>query len=62
MARYYPVMKGQDENITLTQIVGHLGEDWGSGAYLAGYNFGYDFAIAMTTNSIMGMNCSIKGE
>jgi len=32
----------------LNAIIGHPGMDWGSGAPLAGYHYGYDYAIALT--------------
>ena len=28
----YPVKEGEDDNITLREVVGHYGNDWGSAA------------------------------
>ena len=52
---YYEGMTNQ------TAIVGHGGQDWGSGSQLAGYNFALDFGIVVSQGSATGMNCSIGG-
>ena len=48
--------------MTLRQLIGHGGEDWGSSAEYCGYNFGYDFSFAVTQGSVRGMNCSLQGR
>ena len=58
----FRIMKGQKENVTLTQLIGHAGEDWGSTAEYCGYNFGYDFSFAVTQGSYLGMNCTLQGK
>ena len=45
----------------MTSIVGHGGQDWGSGSQLAGYHFALDFGITVSQGSATGMNCSIGG-
>ena len=38
--------------------IGHAGQDYASGCPLCGFNVKYKFGVAVTTNSISGMNCS----
>jgi hypothetical protein len=40
-------------------LIGHGGEDYGSGAGMVGYNVAYDFSIVMAQTSSYGMNCSL---
>ena len=39
-------------------LVGHGGEDWGSGGSLVGYNPHHGFGFAVAMGSMTGMNCS----
>ena len=41
-----------------TAAIGHPGEDWGSNSKYNGYNPKYNFSIAITMNSVIGMNCT----
>jgi len=50
----YPSVHGGYE-----AFVGHGGEDWGSGASVAGVHSQLGYGIAVTTNSNYGMNCSL---
>lgn len=43
------------------EVLGHLGEDWGSSAQFTGYNFHHKLGLAFTMGSVMGMNCDLKG-
>ena len=45
----------------LTDLIGHGGEDYGSGG-TAGYNFEWEFSFATTTGNSAGMNCSLKDD
>ena len=56
----YPAKPGEDQDEKLRRLVGHAGEDWGSTAEWVGYNQAYDFSFAVTMNSFMGLNCSMK--
>ena len=38
--------------------IGHAGQDYASSCPLCGYNVKYKFGVAVTTNSLNGMNCS----
>ena len=40
------------------RVMGHPGEDWGSGCSPCGYNQKYDFGICIAYTSVVGMNCS----
>ena len=40
------------------KVLGHPGEDWGSGCSPCGYNAKYGFGICLAYNSVIGMNCS----
>ena len=42
--------------------VGHAGADYGSLGYLSGYNWHYDFGIAMYSGSAQNMNCSMPAN
>ena len=44
-----------------TLLIGHGGQDWASGAQVAGYNAYLDFGLVVSIGSQMGMNCSISG-
>ena len=40
------------------KVLGHPGEDWGSGCSPCGFNAKYGFGICLAYNSVIGMNCS----
>lgn len=40
------------------RVIGHPGEDWGSGCSPCGYNKRYGFGICIAYTSVIGMNCS----
>jgi len=42
-------------------VIGHGGEDWGSGGF-GGYIAHYDFSFSIMWTAGFGMNCSKKGE
>jgi CubicO group peptidase (beta-lactamase class C family) len=44
------------------RVVGHPGEDWGSGVSPCGYNKAYKFGICVGYNSLTGMNCSMDSR
>ena len=64
----YPVANGSMNpnhvypNYPSNEIIGHLGEDWGSGAQLVGYNFPLKFSMVSAMNTAGGQNCSLKGD
>ena len=43
-----------------TEIIGHAGQDYGSGAPLHYYNRALDLTITLALNSQFGMNCSLN--
>ena len=49
-------------NFPENELIGHAGEDWGSGAQLVGYNFAHKFSIMTSIDSNMGLNCSLKNN
>jgi CubicO group peptidase (beta-lactamase class C family) len=46
-------------NYSIAGLIGHGGEDWGSGSPQPGYNPVLDFGVAVGLGSSAGMNCSI---
>mmetsp|Transcript_773 Transcript_773/g.1470 ORF Transcript_773/g.1470 Transcript_773/m.1470 type:complete len:477 (+) Transcript_773:38-1468(+) len=40
------------------RVIGHPGEDWGSGCSPCGYNPTYGFGICVAYTSVIGMNCT----
>ena len=44
------------------EILGHAGQDWGSGAPFVGYNFHAKVGVAYTQATAYGTNCSLKGD
>ena len=41
-------------------LVGHPGEDWGSGTTVCGFSPVYNFSMCLASNAQMGMNCSFQ--
>ena len=60
MPLVFPAKPGEPQDVKLRRIVGHAGEDWGSTAEIVGYNQAYNFSFAVTMNSFIGLNCSLK--
>ena len=58
----FGVLPGEDEDFNLRVCFGHPGEDWGSNAKYACHAPHYNFSIAVTMTSNMGMNCSTPGH
>ena len=48
MPMHFDTFKEYDQNITLRQLIGHGGVDWGSTAEYCGYHDAYDFSFAVT--------------
>merc|ERR1711953_516137 len=44
------------------RVIGHPGEDWGSGCSPCGYNKAFNFGICVGYNSLVGMNCSFGSD
>ena len=44
------------------EIIGHAGQDWGSGAPMAGYNFANKLGIAFVGATSSGMSCDLVGD
>eukprot|EP00966_Prymnesium_polylepis_P163619 3782492-Prymnesium_polylepis.1 len=43
-------------------VIGHPGEDWGSGVSPCGYNARYAFGICIAYTSLQGMNCTVSDD
>jgi CubicO group peptidase (beta-lactamase class C family) len=52
-------LKDPSADANKTLLVGHLGADWGSGAYPCGYQKELGFGVCFAFNSLQGMNCSM---
>merc|ERR1712100_455125 len=52
-------MLDQSDSIDYVRVIGHPGEDWGSGCSPCGYNKKYKFGICLGYTSLVGMNCSL---
>jgi len=57
---FFRVSKGNASGAAA--LIGHGGEDWGSGSPMPGYNPELDFGIAVALGSSSGMNCSIGDD
>eukprot|EP00931_Biecheleriopsis_adriatica_P087125 TRINITY_DN61635_c0_g1_i1.p1 TRINITY_DN61635_c0_g1~~TRINITY_DN61635_c0_g1_i1.p1 ORF type:complete len:518 (-),score=102.30 TRINITY_DN61635_c0_g1_i1:210-1763(-) len=44
------------------RLIGHNGQDWGSGAAPCGYNAQYHFGFCIARTSQTGLNCSLDSE
>jgi len=54
----WSVLDGTQGSASDVRILGHPGEDWGSGCSPCGYNPKFGFGICMAYTSVIGMNCS----
>ncbi|CAJ1360005.1 unnamed protein product [Effrenium voratum] len=52
------LLQNASENQSKVSVIGHPGEDWGSGCSPCGYNPTYNFGICIAYTSVIGMNCS----
>ncbi|CAK9107965.1 D-alanyl-D-alanine carboxypeptidase [Durusdinium trenchii] len=52
------VLQDPTEDLSKIKVIGHPGEDWGSGCSPCGFNRRYGFGICMAYTSVIGMNCS----
>mmetsp|Transcript_128328 Transcript_128328/g.247323 ORF Transcript_128328/g.247323 Transcript_128328/m.247323 type:complete len:508 (+) Transcript_128328:101-1624(+) len=53
------VLKDPSQSLDSVRVIGHPGEDWGSGCSPCGYNKAFNFGICVGYNSLQGMNCSM---
>ena len=49
-------------NYQYFEIIGHAGQDWGSTAPMAGYNFAQKLGIAFVQGTEFGMSCDLEGD
>lgn len=52
------VLQDKSADESAVKVLGHPGEDWGSGCSPCGFNPKYGFGICMAYTSVIGMNCS----
>ena len=55
---WWPTLSNATADIDNARVLGHPGEDWGSGVSPCGYNAAYGFGVCIAYTSLYGMNCS----
>lgn len=54
----WPVLDNETWSQDDVELLGHSGENWGSGAMTCGYNPKYRFGMCLTHSSLVGMDCA----